>query len=59
MDLSVLYLCDGLDRGSIFDQQLHHLHSVLLTGDVQWRKAILEEKGETLSLSLVFSSLVL
>lgn len=37
----VAYLCNGLDRGSVFDQQLHHFHSVLLTGYVQWSESIL------------------
>lgn len=35
------HLCDGLDGSSVSDQQLHHLHPVLLAGDVEWREAVL------------------
>lgn len=37
----VQYLSDCLDRRSMFKQQLHHFHSVLLAGDVKRSETIL------------------
>ena len=41
------HLSDGLDGGSVLHQQLHHLHPVLLTGDMQWGEAILSGETQT------------
>lgn len=38
------YLCDSLDRRSMFKQQLHHLDSVLLAGDMKRSETILHEE---------------
>lgn len=35
------YLSDSLDRGPMLQQELHHFHSVLLTGNVKRSEAIL------------------
>lgn len=37
----VQYLSDGLDGCSMFKEELHHFHSVLLTGNVKWSETIL------------------
>lgn len=35
------YLSNSLDRGPMLQQELHHFHSVLLTGNVKRSEAIL------------------
>jgi len=37
----ISYLSGGFDGGSILEQELHHLDSVLLASNVQWGEAIL------------------
>lgn len=37
------HLSDGLNGGAIFDQQLHHLHPIFLTSNVERRETILVE----------------
>lgn len=49
----VNHLCDGLDWSSIFNQQLHHLHAVLLTGYVQRGETILCRKCNELWTQIV------
>lgn len=41
---AVSHLSDGLDGGSVLHQQLHHLHPVLLAGDVQGGEAVLQQE---------------
>lgn len=41
------YLGDGLNGSAVLQQELHHLDSVLLAGDVQRRETILEADGRT------------
>lgn len=42
------HLSDGLDGCAIFDQQLHHLHSVLLAGYVQRSESILSREHRSI-----------
>jgi len=39
--IGLSYLSDSLDRCSMFQQQLHHFHSVLLAGDVKRSETVL------------------
>lgn len=36
------YLCDSLNRGSVFQQKFHHFNSVLFAGNVERRETVLK-----------------
>lgn len=40
------HLSNGLNGGSVFDQQFHHLHPVLLASDVERSETVLAERAE-------------
>lgn len=39
-----VYLCDSLDGGTAFHQQLHDFDAVFLAGNVQWGETVLRKR---------------